>query len=80
MSDEIRALLEEAARRARQETDDEPEPGMAGDVAWPMQVTIGKGLEGAIATSTQDRLRQRGQGLAGLSRLQRLRSRHPLDL
>jgi citrate synthase len=53
MFDEIRDLLEEASRRARQETDDEPEPGMVGDVTWPMQVSLGKGLEGAIATSTQ---------------------------
>jgi citrate synthase len=53
MSDEIRALLDEAARRAHLETDDEPEPGLTGDPTWPMQVSVGKGLEGAIATSTK---------------------------
>jgi citrate synthase len=53
MSDQIRELIAEAGRRARAETNDEPEPGMVGDVSWPMQCSIGKGLEGAIATDTR---------------------------
>jgi len=54
MSEEsIRALIVEAAERARRETDDEPEPGLVGDFAFPMQVTLNKGLEGAVATSTK---------------------------
>jgi len=53
MSDQIRDLIAEAARRARAETNDEPEPGMTGEVQWPMQCAVGKGLEGAIATDTR---------------------------
>lgn len=52
MSDEIRDLIREAARRARMETDDEPEPGMSGDVKFPIECSLGKGLEGAVATTT----------------------------
>jgi citrate synthase len=53
MSDEIRRLIQEAAARARRETDDEPEPGMSGDVKFPIECSLGKGLEGAVATTTK---------------------------
>ena len=53
MSDQIRELLAEAARRARAETNDEPEPGMTGETQYPIQCAVGKGLEGAIATDTK---------------------------
>ncbi len=53
MSNQINEIIAEAARRARAETDDEPEPGMAGDVTWPIEAKIGKGLEGAPATTTR---------------------------
>ncbi|MDM7916666.1 MAG: citrate synthase/methylcitrate synthase, partial [Candidatus Eisenbacteria bacterium] len=49
----IRALITEAAERARRETDDEPEPGLVGDSSFPMQCTLNKGLEGAVATATK---------------------------
>ncbi len=53
MSAQIREIIAEAARRARAETDDEPEPGMSGEVQWPVQASIGKGLEAAPATTTK---------------------------
>ena len=49
----IRQLLEAAAEKAHRETSDEPEPGLVGDATFPMQVTLNKGLEGAVATATK---------------------------
>ncbi len=50
---EIDGLIRQAANKATKETNDEPEPGLTQDVVWPVDVKIGKGLEGAIATTTR---------------------------
>ena len=46
---EITRLIQDAAAKARKETDSEPEPGLTKPVTWPVQCTVGPGLEGAIA-------------------------------
>lgn len=51
--DPITALVLEAAARARRETANEPEPGVTGQLAWPVQCTVGPGLEGAIACESK---------------------------
>lgn len=53
MADQIKELIAEAARRARAETNDEPEPGLTGEAQYPITCSVGKGLEGAIATETK---------------------------
>jgi citrate synthase len=50
---EIDDLIRQAANKAAKETNDEPEPGLTQDVVWPVDVKIGKGLEGAITTTTR---------------------------
>ncbi len=50
---EIDEVIRQAAIKAAQETNDEPEPGMTQEPAWPVEVKIGKGLEGAIANATK---------------------------
>ena len=50
---EVNELIAQAAIKAAQETDDEPEPALTGEVTWPIQVNIGKGLEGAISNTTK---------------------------
>jgi len=49
----ITDLIVEAARKARQETSNAPEPGLTQAVKWPVQCTVGPGLEGAIASETK---------------------------
>jgi citrate synthase len=53
MSDRISRLIAEAAKLAKAETDDEPEPGMAGELKFPIECSLNKGLEGAVATGTK---------------------------
>ncbi|MEZ4655533.1 MAG: citrate synthase/methylcitrate synthase [Candidatus Eisenbacteria bacterium] len=53
MIDDIRKLIQQAAETARRETSDEPEPQFTGDVKYPVECQVGKGLEGAIATDTK---------------------------
>ncbi len=50
---EITDLILAAAAKARQETDSEPEPGLAQPLEWPVKCTVGPGLEGAIACETR---------------------------
>ncbi|HEX9654495.1 MAG TPA: citrate synthase/methylcitrate synthase [bacterium] len=50
---EIDDLIRQAAIKAAQETNDEPEPGMTKEPVWPVEIKIGKGLEGAIANATK---------------------------
>ena len=45
----ITKLILKAADKARRETRDEPDPKFAGAVEWPMECTVGPGLEGAVA-------------------------------
>lgn len=50
---EITALILQAAEAARKETSAEPEPELTQPIAWPTQCTLGPGLEGAIACETK---------------------------
>ncbi|MFQ5865514.1 MAG: citrate/2-methylcitrate synthase [bacterium] len=50
---EVNELVRQAAIKATQETDAEPEPALTGEVDWPLDVKIGKGLEGAISNTTK---------------------------
>lgn len=50
---EITAIVLQAREKARQESSNEPEPGLTTAVTWPVQCTIGPGLEGAIACETK---------------------------
>jgi citrate synthase len=49
----ITELILEAARKAREETAGEPEPHLVGKVEWPIQCTVGPGLEGAVAAESK---------------------------
>jgi citrate synthase len=48
-TDEITRIILEAKRKAMAETSAEPEPELTTRVDWPVQCTVGPGLEGAIA-------------------------------
>ncbi len=50
---EITELILKAKAQAYQETDDEPEPELTQPLKWPVNGTIGPGLEGAIACETK---------------------------
>ena len=49
----ITDLVLQAAQKARQETSAEPEPEHTKPVQWPLQVTLGPGLEGAVACESR---------------------------
>ncbi len=49
---DIERLILEAKEKAYRETSDEPEPKITGAHDWPMEATIGKGLEAAPACDT----------------------------
>ncbi len=49
----ITDIMIEAGNKARKETSNEPEPGMAKPINWPINCTVGPGLEGAIAAETK---------------------------
>ncbi len=49
----ITDLILKAKEKARKETSNEPEPGLTQEVDWPIQCTVGPGLEGAIASETK---------------------------
>ena len=50
---EITDLILETADRARTETSAEPEPELTRPVRWPVECTVGPGLEGAIACESK---------------------------
>jgi citrate synthase len=50
---EVEALILEAGRKARRETSAEPEPELVRPAEWPIQCTVGPGLEGAIACESK---------------------------
>lgn len=50
---DITELLEKAARKAREETSNEPEPQLTSSIQWPVSCTVGPGLEGAIACESK---------------------------
>jgi citrate synthase len=50
---EVTNIILDAAKRAREETSNEPEPEFKREVQWPIQCTVGPGLEGAIASESK---------------------------
>ncbi|MCI4626782.1 MAG: citrate/2-methylcitrate synthase [Candidatus Magnetoovum sp. WYHC-5] len=50
---EIKEVILEAARKARQETGDIPAPQDPEPFTWPINCTVGPGLEGAIASESK---------------------------
>jgi len=50
---EITDIILKAAKKALKETSGEPEPGMTQPIQWPVECTIGPGLEGGIACETK---------------------------
>jgi citrate synthase len=50
---ELNTIIRKAAERAAKETDDAPEPTVTGEAKFPLQVTLQKGLEGAITCGTK---------------------------
>ncbi len=50
---EITDLILEAKAQAYRETDSEPEPELTQPATWPLECTVGPGLEGAIACETK---------------------------
>ena len=52
-TEDITKIILQAAEKARAETSSEPEPGLTGKIKWPIECTVGPGLEGAIACSTK---------------------------
>ena len=50
---EIRNLILTAAEKARKDSAGEPYPEVPGKLSWPIQCTLGPGLEGAIACETK---------------------------
>ncbi len=51
--DDVTRIVLEAKERAHQETGNEPEPEFTSTVEWPIECTVGPGLEGAIACETK---------------------------
>jgi citrate synthase len=49
----IRQMILKAAEQARIDTQSEPEPEQRGAPAWPLNCTVGPGLEGAIACESR---------------------------
>lgn len=49
----VTELLVKAAGKAREETNNEPEPKLTNSVQWPVSCTVGPGLEGAIACESK---------------------------
>ena len=52
-TEEITKLILKAKEKAFNETGNEPEPEMIQPIKWPVQTTVGPGLEGAIACETK---------------------------
>ena len=56
MQDETKKLTDliiTAAQKARRETSDSPEPELTKPIEWPIECTVGPGLEGAIACESK---------------------------
>lgn len=50
---EITDIVVRAAEKARQNNTNEPEAALTGPLSWPVQCTVGPGLEGAIACESR---------------------------
>ncbi len=53
MKNIISNIILKAAAKARMETSNEPEPEVTHPASWPIQCTVGPGLEGAIACESK---------------------------
>ncbi|HON79732.1 MAG TPA: citrate/2-methylcitrate synthase [Spirochaetota bacterium] len=53
MKDVVTNIILKAAELARRETSNEPEPDVTKPAEWPIQCTVGPGLEGAIACESK---------------------------
>ena len=49
----LKDLILTAAQKAREETSDSPEPELTQSLEWPIECTVGPGLEGAIACESK---------------------------
>ncbi|MDX1778759.1 MAG: citrate/2-methylcitrate synthase, partial [Thermodesulfobacteriota bacterium] len=49
----LKDLILKAAQKAREETSDSPEPELTQSLEWPIECTVGPGLEGAIACESK---------------------------
>ena len=49
----LKDLILTAAEKAREETSDSPEPELTQSCEWPIECTVGPGLEGAIACESK---------------------------
>ncbi|MDP6491114.1 MAG: citrate/2-methylcitrate synthase, partial [Kiritimatiellia bacterium] len=52
-TEKITEIVLKAARKARRETQDTPEAKTISRINWPLDCTVGPGLEGAIACETK---------------------------
>jgi len=52
-TEKITKLVVEAGKKARRETQVEPEPELTKPIKWPVECLVGPGLEGAIACESQ---------------------------
>ena len=52
-TEDITDLILEAGRKAREATGDQPEPRQQDKIDWPLQCSVGPGLEGAIACESE---------------------------
>jgi|ERR1035437_362751 citrate synthase len=50
---QINEILEQAKKKAFEETANEPEPKLTGEVKWPVTAEIGRGLENAVTNETK---------------------------
>ncbi|MCK4810541.1 MAG: citrate/2-methylcitrate synthase [Candidatus Omnitrophica bacterium] len=50
---EITELVFKSSRKAREETNAEPEPHLTQPITWPVECVVGPGLEGAIACESK---------------------------
>lgn len=49
----VNDLIRKAAIKAAEETDHAPEPGLTKEITWPVEASLGRGLEGAISNTTK---------------------------
>ncbi len=49
----LKGLILSAAQKAHEETSDSPEPELTQSLEWPIECTVGPGLEGAIACESK---------------------------
>jgi hypothetical protein len=77
----IREIILNAAQKATEETAVLPAPEVETKLDWPIQCTLGPGLEGAIACETEvGYVCQWCQRMAGLQRVRHFRPMRPFNI